>query len=145
MHKWRVSKVFGVEHLCCQCRNEGPALRVQVEEAVAKSNVTTLDELKALVQKCLPDIAASKPFATMKANECNHFWAGKYTKKLVTHGSHYCGKIIPQAVLEGMIAIHKYMMPNKKHGHVVATVDGTDPRSKFLRQQVCSKSYIFDR
>ena len=35
-HKWRVYKVSGVERLCCQCRSEGPALRVQLKEAVAK-------------------------------------------------------------------------------------------------------------
>ena len=48
-HKWQVYKVSGVERLCCQCRNEGPALHVQLKEEVAKSNAITLDEIKALV------------------------------------------------------------------------------------------------
>ena len=131
-NKWRVYKVSGGKRLSCQCRNKGRAKRVQLEVAVAKSNPTTVHELRALVQKFLPGIAARKPFATMKANECNHFWAVKYTKKLVTHGSHYCGTIIPPDVLEGMLEIHKYMMHNKSYGHIIATVDGSGPRSKFL-------------
>ena len=105
--KWRVYKVVGGKRLQCQCRNEGNAKRVLLEVAVAKSTVTTVHELRALVQNCLPEIAARKPFQTVKANECNHYWAGKYTKKLVTVGFHYCGEIIPPAIREGMLAIHK--------------------------------------
>jgi hypothetical protein len=131
-NKSRVYKVSGGERLCCQCRNEGPDLRVQLEKEVAKSNVTTLDELKELVQKCLPGIAASRRIAPLKTIECNHFWAGKYTRQLVTHGFHYFGEIIPPAICEGMKAIHISMLRNRNYGHKVATVDGYGPRSKFL-------------
>ena len=67
--KWRVYKVVGGKRLSCQCRNEGNAKRVLLEVAVATSTVTTVHELRALVQNCLPEIAARKPFQ-MLAMRC---------------------------------------------------------------------------
>ena len=128
--QWKVYKNHLQKCFDCKCKNQGKEARQRLENAVARATITSKQELQKLVRKNLPGITAIKRHAPDKANECNHYWGGRFTKKIVEEGYVFCGVVFKADLVRRMHAIHRKMLPDSRYGFSVDTVDKKGARSK---------------